>query len=144
MKAILLSPLICRKTVLLFAFSLFISTLVFAQPSNNNCSGAISRTSSTSCNNNGYTVTNATASGGVPAGCSAGTHYDVWFSFTAVGTTHTATISNRGSNFTNPEVQIFSGTCAALVSVACATGSTVTATGLTIGNIYYVRVTVLF
>ncbi|MBK7376052.1 MAG: hypothetical protein IPJ02_10950 [Chitinophagaceae bacterium] len=140
MKAILSNYTSCRKTVLLFSFCLFLSTVVFAQPSNDECNNAISRTSSTSCNNNGYTIRNATASAGVPAGCSAGTHYDVWFSFTAVGTTHTATISNRGSNFTNPEVQIFSGTCAALVSVACATGSTVTATGLTIGNTYYVRV----
>ncbi|MBK7122107.1 MAG: hypothetical protein IPH68_04410 [Chitinophagaceae bacterium] len=140
MKAILSNRLFCQKTVLLFVISLLFSTLVFAQPSNDNCNNAISRTSSTSCNNNSYTVRNATASGGVPAGCSVGTHYDVWFSFTAVGTTHTATISNRGSNFTNPEVQIFSGTCAALVSVACATGSTVPATGLTIGNTYYVRV----
>lgn len=140
MKAILSSHMFCRKTVLLFSLTLLISTMLYAQPSNDECANAISRTSSTSCNNNGYTVRNATASAGVPAGCSAGTHYDVWFSFTAVGTTHTATISNRGSNFTNPEVQIFSGTCAALVSVACATGSTVTATGLTIGNTYYVRV----
>ncbi len=140
MSAILPKRLTFRKTFLLFSLCLIISIGVFAQPSNDNCNNATTLTSSTSCNNNGYNIKNATASGGVPAGCSAGTHYDVWFKFTAVATSHTVTISNRGGNFNNPELQIFSGTCAALVSAACATASTVTAAGLTIGNIYYARV----
>lgn len=140
MKPLYPIPLVYKKVVLFSLLSLFFSTAVLAQPSNDNCNNAISLSSSTSCNNNTYSISNSTASAGIPAGCSAGTHYDEWFRFTAVGTTHTATISNRGSNFTNPEVQLFSGTCGALVSVACATGSTATATGLTIGNTYYVRI----
>ena len=93
MRAILLNRLTCRKTVLLFSAILF-SFVAFAQPANDNCASAITLTSNISCNNIGYTITNATASGGVPAGCSAGTHYDVWFKFTAVSATQTATISN--------------------------------------------------
>ncbi|MBK9531739.1 MAG: hypothetical protein IPO42_08070 [Chitinophagaceae bacterium] len=83
---------------------------------------------------------NATASAGIPVGCApVGTHYDVWFQFVAVSATHTVTISSLESNFTNPRVQLFSGTCGALVSVICGT-TTMTGTGLTIGNTYYVRV----
>ena len=83
---------------------------------------------------------NATASSGVPVGCaSGGTHYDVWFRFTASSTTHTVTISGLQSNFTNPEIQLFSGTCGSLASIVCGT-TTMTATSLTIGNTYYIRV----
>ncbi len=140
MKAILFNQLICKKNVLLFSVSLFFSTLVLAQPSNDNCSNAISLTSSTSCNNTQYRLKNATASTGFPVGCaSAGTHYDVWFQFTAVSATHTVTISNLQSNFTNPEIQLYSGTCGSLTSVVCGT-TTMTGTGLTIGNPYYIRV----
>ena len=83
---------------------------------------------------------NATASAGIPVGCAAGgTHYDVWFQFIAQATSQTVTISSLQSSFTNPEIQLFSGTCGSLISVACGT-LTLTGTGLTIGNTYYVRV----
>jgi len=85
-------------------------------------------------------MSGATASAGIPAGCaSGGTHYDIWYSFTAQSISHTVTISNLQSNFTNPELQIFSGTCGSLTSLACGT-TTVSATGLTIGNSYYIRI----
>jgi len=130
----------CQKAVLSLSFIIFFSLSIFAQPGNDNCANATLRTSSLSCNNNGYSVRNATASAGIPGvPCVAGTHYDVWFRFVAAGTTQTATISNRGGNFTNPEVAIFSGACGGLTQVACGTTSA-TATGLTIGNTYYVRV----
>lgn len=140
MKAILFNKLIYRKTVLLFLLSLFYSALLFAQPGNDNCSGATSVTSNTSCIISTKTLNSATASAGIPVGCaSGGTHYDVWYKFTAVNIVHTVTISNRGTNFTNPELQIFSGACASLTSLACGT-TTVTASGLTIGTVYYIRV----
>ena len=140
MKTILFKQMICRKKIILFSFFVILSIQLFAQPANNECATAISRTSSTTCSNTTYTINNATASAGIPVGCAiAGTHYDVWFQFTAISSTHTATISSRGTNFTNPEIQLYSGTCGALVSVICGT-TTLTATGLTIGNTYYVRV----
>ena len=114
----------------------------YAQPSNDNCINAISRNSNTNCNSSNYRLRDATASiftiSGTP--CVVGTHYDVWFSFTAQGIDQTATISNLGSSVTNPEVAIFSGTCAGtLTQLACGTTSA-TASGLTIGVVYFVRV----
>ncbi len=141
MRAFLLDQLIFRKTFQLMFFCLFISISVFAQPSNDNCNNAITRTSSTSCNNTQYRLRNATQSMGAGGfGCApAGNYYDVWFRFTAVSTSHTATISSLESNFTNPRIQLISGTCAVPVSIACGT-TTVTGTTLTIGNTYYIRV----
>src|SRR5258705_502580 len=125
-----------KRIVLFFLFSLFFSSAVYAQPSNDNCSNAITLTSGTSCNNIQYRLKNATASAGIPVGCApVGTHYDVWFQFTAASTSHTVTISNLQSNFTNPRVQLFSGTCGSLSSLVCGT-TTMTGTGLTIGNTY--------
>ena len=128
------------KTTLLVCFSLFFSLNIFAQPSNDNCAGATTLTSNTSCNNIQYRLKSATASAGIPVGCAAGgTHYDVWFQFTAQATSQTVTISGRQSNFTNPEIQLFSGTCGSLASIVCGT-TTMTGTGLTIGNTYFIRV----
>ncbi len=140
MKLLLFSKAICKKRLLLLSVFFICALQVFAQPSNDDCANAINRSSSTNCNTNSYTMNNATASAGIPVGCaSGGTHYDVWFKFTANNATHTVTISNLGANFTSPELQIFSGTCGALTSLVCGT-TTVTATGLTSGNVYYVRV----
>jgi len=130
----------CAKAILAISFTILFSLSAFAQPSNDNCNNSINRNSNTTCNNNGYTLNNATASAGIPGTpCVAGTHYDVWFRFTATTTSHTVTISSLGTNFTNPEVAIFSGTCGALTQIACGTTS-VNPTGLTIGTVYYIRV----
>lgn len=111
-----------------------------APPSNDDCSGATVLTSNTSCVNTTSTLNLATANGTTPLGCFAvGTYYDVWFSFVAANTTETITLSNLGANITDPRMQLYSGTCAALTSVACGTTS-ITQAGLTVGNTYYVRV----
>lgn len=109
-------------------------------PANDDCAGAITLSTATSCSNTAGTVVGATATTGLPSGCeSGGTHYDVWYKFTAGSTYETITISSLGANFTNPEVQLYSGTCGSLTSLQCGT-TTMTATGLTVGSIYYVRV----
>ena len=117
----------------LFVFSVF-PLQGFGQ--SNDLTGAPSLTSVTSCTvptsgNPTYTMDNATASSGVPAGCISGgdgNHYDVWFSFTAANSSETVTIGNFGSKITNPEVQIFSGTTFAnFISRACG-ATTATAT----------------
>ena len=59
MKAILFNKVTYRKNILLFSISLFFSTLVFAQPSNDNCNNATTLTSNTSCNNAQYRLKNA-------------------------------------------------------------------------------------
>jgi trimeric autotransporter adhesin len=109
-------------------------------PANDDCGGAVSLTSNTTCTTTTSTMDLATASSGITAGCApAGTHYDVWYSFTAASTTEVVTISNTGSTINNSAVQIFSGACGSLISLACGS-TTATATGLTINNTYYVRV----
>ena len=130
---------ICFRILVLSVAFLF-STNIFAQPGNDNCVNATSRTSSTSCNNNNYDLQGATASAGLPAGCeSGGVHYDVWFRFSAAHTTQSVIISNLESGINNPEVQLYSGSCGSLTSLVCGTTSLV-GTGLTVGNTYYVRV----
>lgn len=114
--------------------------ITHAAPANDNCAGAVSLTSYTSCINTASTLNLATATGGLPAGCQpGGTHYDVWFSFVAATTSETITISGLGANINNPRIQLYSGSCAVLTSVACGT-TTLTQGGLTIGNTYFVRV----
>jgi len=108
-------------------------------PANDNCSGATSLTSNTTCINTVGTLNDASASGST-LGCFApGAYYDVWYSFVAVTTTETITISSLGANITNPQMQLYSGACVSLTSVACGTTS-MTQAGLTIGNTYYIRV----
>ncbi len=109
-------------------------------PANDECSGAISLTANVSCSNTTGTLISATASASIPTGCAGiGTHYDVWYSFTAAQTYELISISGRGTNFTNPEIQLFSGTCGSLTSIACGTTS-MYGTSLIVGSTYYVRV----
>jgi hypothetical protein len=114
--------------------------ICLATSPNDNCANAVSLTSNTTCSTTTSTLNLATATTGVPAGCSAGTRNDVWFSFSAASAvSQTVTISGLGTNFTSPEVQIFSGGCGTLASLGCGTTSA-TVSGLTVGTVYYVRV----
>ena len=105
------------------------------------CAGAVTLTSNTTCVTTTSTLIGATASAGIPAGCaSAGTHYDVWFKFVAVTAIETITFTKISpSNISNPELQLFSGACGSLSSLQCGTTS-ISATGLSVGATYYVRV----
>lgn len=130
------------KCILFTCILLFTESHLFAQ---NECSNAVTLTSNTACNNTNINLSSATASSSIPDGCwAAGTYTDYWYQFTAVSTTHTVTLSNLGSRFTNPRIQIYSGSCGSLTSVVCGNTSgtpvTATATGLTIGATYYIRV----
>jgi predicted RNA-binding protein with TRAM domain len=112
-----------------------------APPANDDCAGAITLSSSTSCINTAGTLNIATANGSTPLGCfAAGTYYDVWYSFVAANTTETVTISGLGVNITNPQIQIYGGTCGALTNLSACGTTSVTKAGLTIGTTYYVRV----
>lgn len=109
-------------------------------PANDNCSGAVSLSTAANCTTVSSTISLATASTGLPVGCEvAGTHYDTWYSFVAGSSFEIITISSLGSNFTNPALQLYSGTCGSLTSRQCGTTS-ITATGLTVGTTYYLRV----
>ncbi len=109
-------------------------------PANDDCAGAISLTPGTTCSNTTGSLDLSTATAGLPAGCeSVGTHYDVWYKFVAGSTYELISISSLGANITNPEIQLYSGNCASLTSLACGTTS-ITYSSFTVGNTYYVRV----
>jgi hypothetical protein len=109
-------------------------------PANDDCGGAISLTPGTTCSNTTGTLDLSTSTTGLPAGCeSASTHYDVWYKFVAGSTYELITLSSLGANITSPELQLYSGTCGTLSSLACGTTS-ITYTSFTVGSTYYLRV----
>ena len=112
------------------------------QPTNDNCAGAVLLTPGAACTNTAGTLDLATSNTtGVIASCwAANTYNDVWYSFVATNATHTVTLSNMGANVTTPRIQIYSGSCGALAIVGCATTSSLTQAGLSIGATYYVRI----
>lgn len=144
---------VITKRSLLLSAALLIQSIILAQaPVNDNCSGAILITSNVSCSPTTGNINNATqASPALGATCSGSSApWDVWYKFVAVTTAHTITIGNFGPNFWSQQVQLFnggvSGTCPAsgAGSLFCAQASGATAvinaTGLTVGNTYFIRV----
>ncbi|MFC0774112.1 PQQ-dependent sugar dehydrogenase [Terrimonas alba] len=109
-------------------------------PANDECSGATTLTVGTT--NSSGTVWAASASSGIPTGCASGTpDDDVWYTFTATSTSAIVTLSSIGPNLSSSGalVQLFSGSCGSLVSLACGY-TNLSAAGLSIGSTYYVRV----
>ena len=107
-------------------------------PPNDNCSGAVTLVSNTSCANTAGTSIAATQS---QAGCSGTADDDVWYKFVAASTIETITITNT-SGSSDIVTQVFSGSCASLTSVTCqdTPDSPINLTGLTIGNTYFFRI----
>ncbi|HEY0434886.1 MAG TPA: T9SS type A sorting domain-containing protein [Chitinophagaceae bacterium] len=109
-------------------------------PANDDCAGAITLA------NNGNTCTAivgnvvySTLSAGIPAPTCGAPVYDVWYSFTAQSATPTISITSN-TNFANPHIQLLSGACGGLANVSCSATGTLNATGLVVGNTYFVRV----
>jgi len=117
--------------------TLFISFTLFAQPSNDECSGAILLTSAVSCTNYSTTAVGATASSPAHTCTGPGLKFDVWYKFVASATSHTITVSNNGSNFVSPKLEVFSACGAAL---SCNGSATITVSSLTVSATYLVRV----
>lgn len=116
-------------------------------PTNDECATPIVLTPSSAgsgvCSSVNGTTFGATLS--AQAVCTGTADDDVWYSFTANSTTHQVIVDGDGAF--NATVQVFSGTCAGtLTSLSCqnVTGvdgvETASLTGLTIGQIYIVRV----
>lgn len=85
----------------------------------------------------------ASASASIPVGCATGDpDDDVWFKFTAAHNFATITLSNIGANLntSGARMQLFSGTPAALTSMACGAGIINQVSGLSAGSTYYIRV----
>jgi hypothetical protein len=112
---------------------------VTSPPSNDECSNPIYLYSNTSCSNTSASLASATPSAAIPLGCAAaGTYYDVWFTFVAANASETIFLSGT-TGISSPAIQLFSGSCGSLTSIACGTTS-LTATGLSVGSTYFVRV----
>jgi hypothetical protein len=111
--------------------------ICITDPSPDLCASAIPLVSGTGCTPTGGTLVGSTytAGPGLP-GCGAALLNDVWYTFVAQSTNPTITLTTL---MANPRLTLFSGNCGALVSVACGNAS-ISATGLTIGSTYFVRV----
>ncbi len=127
-------------------FDLCISTVPPA-PVNDECAGAITLTvnpdGSCAAVLSGNTLS-ATNSGTAAAPCTGNPDDDIWYSFTALSTSHYVQLSNvastGSSSSTTLYMQIFSGGCAGMNSLACSTNRLAVLNGLTPGQIYLVRV----
>ena len=115
-------------------------TSIFAQ--SDGCSAATSISVTANCSSpTAGTTTGATQT--IP-GCTGNADDDVWYQFTATATSHQIVVTASASF--DPVVQLFSGSCASLVSLVCrddaGTGGTETInySGLTIGQVYRIRV----
>ncbi|WP_456437899.1 T9SS sorting signal type C domain-containing protein [Psychroserpens sp.] len=115
-------------------------------PSNDECSGAIGLTVNTDRNCGTTTPgTTVSATASPQADDVSGTpDNDVWYSFTATNTSHTVSLLNvvlvNGS--TDMGIGVYNGTsgCASLTFEATSDPNILDLTGLTIGDLYYVRV----
>ncbi|WP_118976638.1 Ig-like domain-containing protein [Taibaiella koreensis] len=111
-------------------------------PPNDDCANAQSIAQLTTCNNTPGTTASATLS--MAAGACSGTpDDDVWYSFIATGPDARVTLSGivpliGGSS--DMYFQVLSGSCGTTSSLLCSDPNTGTVTGLTAGQVYYVRV----
>ncbi len=122
-------------------------------PPNDDCAGAIALTSLTStcvAGSNEQTGDVSGATQSAVATCGGIANDDVWYSFTTTATNlQNYVVTSTGVGVFDPVLQVYSGTCAALVSIACvnATGgggteTTTLTTGvqLTANTTYWIRV----
>ncbi|MES2513294.1 MAG: T9SS type A sorting domain-containing protein [Bacteroidota bacterium] len=114
-----------------------------AAPANDNCTGATVLTvnsGSTCTTSSGGTVLGATTSTNANT-CTGIADDDVWYSFTATSTSHSVSITNVAGSVTDMFHSVYSGGCGSLgTPLVCSDPNISTVTGLTVGNIYYVRV----
>ncbi|RZK63121.1 MAG: T9SS type A sorting domain-containing protein, partial [Hymenobacter sp.] len=117
------------------------SAMFGTKPVNDECAAAISIASNPTCVTTAGSVSGATTQAGGPAACSGSTAADVWYSFVATSPQHLLTLNSTFDGV----LELLSGTCGNFTSVDCADlygagTETLTATALTVGTRYYVRV----
>ena len=112
-----------------------------AVPSHDDCAGALTITPGST--NSSGNLTNATASA-TTVGCATGTpDDDVWYKFTTTSTQTNATITvTAGSTLSanGAMIQVYSGTCGSLSSIACGQNEVTISSGLSVSTQYFVRV----
>lgn len=119
---------------------LLLSTFsAFAQPVNDDCSGAIELTPTGYCQYTNFSTLNATES--QPA-CTGTANDDVWFKFVATNSAYKLSVT--GSSSFDPVLQIFEGNCSNLNSLDCidqfGSNEQASLTSLIINETYYIRV----
>lgn len=124
---------------LLMVGMLLTSFIAYAQPPNDNCANATLFSSRTSCSNIAGTLINANPS--LVTGCGNVSSPDVYYSFVARFHNPVITLSSVGADFTSRGVRIQLLTACGGTSLACATTTTLNATGLAKGSTYIKRVT---
>lgn len=115
--------------------------------SNDECSGAIPLSITTTCNYTTYSSIGATGSSGIPApGCASYSTGDVWFS-AVVPATGELDVDLQSGSITDSGMAFYSGTCGALTLMECddddsnnGAMSYISMTGLTPGQTIYIRV----
>lgn len=151
-----------KKLIFLLSFITAISTQAFAQPANDNCSGAtnlgnlptpgaciLGVQDGAATTLSGQTTVGATSNNpyNYLTGCSgsassmAAPALDTWYRFTATGTTVNINISG----FPNASVALWTGTCGNLLGRDCMVAGgggsgTLTVTQIQIGQTYYIQV----
>jgi hypothetical protein len=121
-------------------------TATTCPPANDECTGAIALTPSSSCSFSTYTTVGATSSAGAPApGCASYTGSDVWFSV-VIPASGNVTIDSQTGTITDSGMAAYSGTCGSLSLIECddddsANGnmSLIALTGRTPGETIYIR-----
>ena len=122
-------------------FQICVTHTTPSAPANDACANAISLTSSLTCSYTSGSTTGATQS--MPGTCTGNGDDDVWYSFTAVATSHAVKVQS-GANF-DAVIDVRSGSCTG-TNVMCSDVSgvagleTANLTGLTVGATYLVRV----
>ncbi|MFY7970984.1 MAG: hypothetical protein ACOVOO_03515 [Flavobacteriales bacterium] len=127
-----------KKLLLIFVLVMTIK-MVWAQPANDLCTGAITLLDDGSCVNGSSVAStdNITGEAGCATPGAAGQHLDVWYSFTANYTEELITVT--AATFGTVEVLLATGTCTALTLVASNCGASplnATFTNLTVGTTY--------
>jgi hypothetical protein len=127
------------------SFNICVTTPV--SPANDNCANAVTLTVNPDllCGvTTSGTTSSATNSSIAVSPCTGTADDDVWYSFVATNASHVIALSNvistGSTSSTSLYTQVFSGACGTLTSVVCGTSTSTTATGLTLGQTYYVRV----
>lgn len=111
-------------------------------PANDNCAGTISLTVNpdlTCTTTTSGTISAATASPDANT-CGGTDDDDVWFSFVATGTTHYVDLLNVAGSTTDMYHAVYTGVCGSLTQLYCSDADNSVASGLTIGQTYYIRV----
>ncbi|MCW3071408.1 MAG: hypothetical protein JWO44_1298 [Bacteroidetes bacterium] len=110
-------------------------------PANDNCSGATALTINPygSCAaTSGGNLQCATPSGTAIGTCAGAPDDDIWYSFTATSTAQLITLT-AASGF-DAYMQLYSGSCGSLNPFQCSDPNSFTASGLTVGQTYFLRV----